>query len=99
MRHLSKFGLSLGAVYLALCALAVISVNHSIHTNAGDSGESAILLFLIGLPWTLGASFFPETLGFFVLPVSFLANAIVFYGVGHLMGFIFWFVFFKRKVA
>jgi len=47
----SRLGAALAAVFLAL-ALALFALHvHSMKTNPGDSGESALLFFLLTLPW------------------------------------------------
>jgi hypothetical protein len=47
----SRFGLVLAGAFLALAAVLFVIHVVSMKTNQADSGESALLFFLLTLPW------------------------------------------------
>ena len=54
----SRAGAALGGAFLAVAAVLFAVHVYSMKTNQADSGESALLFFMLTLPWAL---LLPET--------------------------------------
>lgn len=55
---ISKIAIVAASLYLLIAVAVFVAHLYSVKTNAGDSGESAIPLFMLSLPWIMLMSTF-----------------------------------------